>query len=269
MSKRIKNYIKKIIKLVKLDEMEILPGHLAFYLIFILIPIISFIGIIVNNINIPTDNYELISKNIPNSVISLINNSNINYNNFNIIVFTFINLWLASRGTYAIIISSNLIYKVKEKDNLKVNLKSITITAMLFILIAFIIIVPILGDLIVSIITNYFNKYLIINTIYHIIKYPISIILIFLLLKIIYTISPSKKINSKYMNHGAMFTTIMWISLSRIYSFYLNNFNHYNIYYGNLSNILILLIWVYLLSYIFVIGMALNATNYFENNKEK
>ena len=64
------------------------------------------------------------------------------------------------------------------------------------------------------------------------------------------------------MNKGSIFTTIMWLLSSRIYSFYLNNFNHYNLYYGNMSNILILLIWIYLISYIFVIGMSINASNY-------
>ena len=45
-----------------------------------------------------------------------------------------------------------------------------------------------------------------------------------------------------------------------IYSIYIDSFSNYNIFYGNISNILILLMWVYILSYIFVLGMAINAS---------
>ena len=70
------------------------------------------------------------------------------------------------------------------------------------------------------------------------------------------------------MNNGAWFTTISWFVLTRIYSYHLNNYSNYNLYYGSLSNILILLVWVYLLAYLFTIGLSLNADNYFVSFKE-
>ena len=265
---KIKKYFKRIVKLVGLDEMEILPGHLAFYLIFIIIPVIAFILLVTNNLNINLSN-NIIDKNIPKAVVSLINGINLDFSKYNIFLFMFVSLLLARRGIKGIIISSNLLFKIKEKDNLKIQIKSIIITIILFILITFILLVPLFGDLIVNHLELYFKEsgQMVINNIYHFIKYPISIIIMFLFIKIIYTISPSIKIKSKYMNKGAIFTTIMWLIFSRIYSVYLNNFTTYDMYYGSLSNVLILLIWVYLLSYIFVIGLALNADSYLMNNK--
>ena len=52
----------------------------------------------------------------------------------------------------------------------------------------------------------------------------------------------------------------MWIIGTEIYSIYIRNFAHYNLFYGSISNIIILMIWVYFLSYIFVFGLAINAT---------
>ena len=37
------------------------------------------------------------------------------------------------------------------------------------------------------------------------------------------------------------------------------NVAHYDIFYGSISNIIILLIWFYILSYVFVIGLVMNA----------
>ncbi|MBR3660647.1 MAG: YihY family inner membrane protein [Bacilli bacterium] len=266
---KLKKFFIRILKLVQLDEMVFLPAHLAFYLIFLIIPIISFIGIITNKINI-SDNTFLLNNNIPNDISNLILNANkINYNNFNMILFLIISLYIASQGSNAIIVSSNILFKIKENNSIKIRIKSIFLTVVLFILITFMVMVPVLGDLIVNFITNYLreNGEILVLNIYNLLKYPLSIILIFMLIKIIYILAPTIDIPSKYMNNGAIFTTIMWLIISRVYSMYLNNFNNYNLYYGSFSIILILLIWVYLLSYIFVIGMALNADNYLVSTK--
>ena len=267
---KFKKYIKRVVKLIKLDEMEFLPGHLAFYLIFLIVPVISLIGIVATGLGISTSEF-ILNENVPKVVANLVMGStNIDFNNFNIFIFLVVSLWMASGGAKAIIISSNLLFKIKEKDSIKIRMRAIIMVIVLFILIVFIVTVPVLGDMIVKMITSNLHETGIqfVSNIYHLLKYPISIILMFILLKILYTMAPTINISTKYMNHGALFTTIMWFTLSRIYSFYLNNFNNYNLYYGSLSVILILLVWVYLLSYIFVIGMALNADNYLFQEKE-
>ena len=93
-------------------------------------------------------------------------------------------------------------------------------------------------------------------------KWPIAFILIFWLLKIIYTISPDKKISSKYMNNGALFTTIGWIITTAIYSYYVSNLANYTLFYGSISGIIAMMIWIYILSYIFVMGIAINTDDY-------
>ena len=75
--------------------------------------------------------------------------------------------------------------------------------------------------------------------------------------------APNKKI--KNMNKGTMFTTIAWLLLSKIYSYY---YTDDNMQYGEVSKILILLLWIYLLAYIFTIGMVLNADDYFVSKLE-
>ena len=54
----------------------------------------------------------------------------------------------------------------------------------------------------------------------------------------------------------------MNILSTEIFAFYIETFARYNEFYGSISNILVLLLWVYILSYIFVLGMGLNAGEY-------
>lgn len=271
MKRRIKSYLKRILKLISLQEMKILPGHLAFNIVLMIVPIFSILGVVGASFNIK----ELLtglSSNVPDAVLNIIDLAlSNNTSGYNYFLFFIFGLWMVSGGCRAIINSSNILYKIKDKSSLYVYVKSFFMVIILFLLIVFVILVPVLGDLII----NFLNKYItetpmiIISNIYHFLKYPLTIILMFILIKYLYTMAPSLIIKSKYMNNGAFFTTFSWFILTRIYSYHLNNYSNYNLYYGSLSNILILLVWVYLLAYIFTIGLALNADNYFTSLKEE
>ena len=95
-----------------------------------------------------------------------------------------------------------------------------------------------------------------------ILKYPIVITILYLNIKLMYVIAPDKEIPSKSTKKGAMFTTLGWVLATEIFAFYIEKFARYDIFYGSISNILVLLLWVYLLSYIFVLGMVINAGDY-------
>lgn len=251
-----KKNIKKIIKVVELEEMRILPGNLAFSLIFLIIPFASFVGLLLSINSVEIDNYLI--NNVPIAVRNLIDEA-ISPNPYNIILFLLISMWLSSKGCMAIIVSSNVLYKIKDNNIIKLRIKSILMIIILFLLISFMLFIHLFGDKII----DFFN----LDNL-DIIRFPISIILMFLLIKILYFLAPSKKISSKYMNKGSIFTTISWFFLLRVYSYYLNNYNNYSFYYGNLSSILILLLWVYLLSYLFTIGLSINVSDYLVSKLE-
>jgi membrane protein len=107
---------------------------------------------------------------------------------------------------------------------------------------------------------------------YKLLKYPLILIILYFNIKLIYVIAPDKKIKSSTTTKGALFTTVGWLITSEFYSFYTTYFVRYDIFYGSLSSLLVLLIWVYLLSYIFSLGLIINASSYDNNDiieKEK
>ena len=77
-----------------------------------------------------------------------------------------------------------------------------------------------------------------------------------------YVIAPDQEIPSKSVTSGAIFTTVGWVLATEIFAFYIERFSRYDLFYGSISNILVLILWVYLLSYIYVFGMVINASNY-------
>ena len=267
-SKKMKIFLRRVISIIKLPEMRILPGQLAFFLVISIIPLIALVGAIGSEFGLPaTSIKEILESVVPSDVINYLIPANANNGgnllNFNMIIFFFAAFLLASNGTYSIINTSNEIYKVREHSELKRRGKAVLMTLILVVLFLFLILVPAFGDVIIKIITTSIHNdsltSLVENT-YRILEYPISLLLIYYNLKLLYTIAPDTKISSKSTIPGALFTTIMWLISSKIYAFYVDYFANYNVFYGAMSNILVLLIWVYILAYIFTLGMCFNAT---------
>lgn len=260
----LKNFIKAVLDLMRKPVMSVLPGQLSFFLLLSLIPILLIISLIIPLLSVPLKSIiDFVNIGFPadtaSLIIPLIEEKTYSYSTIFLIISAIL---LVSKGTRSIISVASIIYGVESKNTIRTIIKSIFMSILLILLISFIIIIPVYSsEILIQI--NKFNLFYIVSDnlllIYKIIKWPISIFIIYINIKIIYTISPNKKICAKSVNKGAIFTTIMWTILTFCYSFYINNFSSYNIYYGGASKIIVLLLWIYFISYIFVLGMSINA----------
>ena len=271
MINKIKKYISRVIKIIQKPVMSVLPGQLAFSFVTTIIPVIALIAVIAATFSISLKSItEFISESFPQAVsdllLPLINGRGFD---ISILVFLIAALYLASTGAYSVIIAADVVYNVKQEKSIQKRVKSVIMTIFLILLILFMILIPAFGDLIFNVIANlkvFSNISKEILIVYYILKYPLSFVFIYVTLKIIYTIAPSKDIKSKSVTNGSIFTTIMWLLASQIYSYWVTNVAHYDIFYGSISNIIILLMWVYILAYIFVIGLVINAGIDNDNN---
>ena len=271
-----RGFFKKILELIKKPELRILPGQLAFFLVLSLIPLVALIGAIASVLSIPVDTIrDAITGTVPKAVADIIANvMTAKGLSFNILAFFIAAFVLASNGTNSMIITSNEIYKIKTEHFFKRRLKAVLMTLTIVGLFFFLLVVPIWGDTIFDIIKASASKNIPIDFIYRLFKilqYPIIIIVLYVNIKLIYVIAPDEKIESATATKGAIFTTIGWILASEIYSFYIATFSNYSLFYGSISNVVILLLWVYILSYIFIFGMIINASSYKNQveNKDK
>lgn len=262
-----KTFMKRVLEIIKKPEMRILPGQLAFFLLLSIIPLFAIIAVVAAKFSLSIESLiQVINQNLPKEVadfiIQIIGGKSIS---MNIVIFCVSGFILASNGPHSMIISSNILYKVKDKDFLTRRIKAILMTIILVILFLFVLAVPAFGDKIVNIIVSLIASDKIGKAIsigYNILKYPTSILIIFFFIKLLYTMAPDTTIKSKDTTTGAFVTTIGWIISTEVYSFYVSSFAKYNLLYGSVANLIILFLWIYLLSYIFVLGMALNASSH-------
>lgn len=267
MKDRIINILKKLYYIISKPEMLILPANLAFFLVLSVIPIFVLIGLIASTFSLSLDVViQFIGENLPNQVTDIletfIRGKGID---FNVGFFTITAFILASNGPHSIIVTSNTLYNFKQGNYLNRRIKAIILTILLVILFIFIIVVLAFGNIILKAIFEIGILKNISSFAYSLfvyLKWPIAFFIIFFSIKLIYTIAPDKTVPSKYVNKGAIFTTLGWILTTAIYSYYVSHFSKYDIFYGSLSNIIILMMYIYFLSYILVLGIAINSNSY-------
>lgn len=260
--KKLKFYIKKAFDTFNQPEMRILPGNMAFFFVLAIIPIITTVVFIASYFSVSIDTViEFLRHVFPEEAGNLIIDA-ISGKGFDTTIGTFnlIAFFVASNGTYAIIHASNTLYQVSSRDLLKDRIKAFILLFILVFLIIFLIVVPLFGNKILSL----FGDGVVgeeLRLIYNIGRWPLTIFMIYVNLKLIYTIAPSTKVKSASTTYGAMFTTTIWVIATAIFSIYLKQFANYDIIYGNLSSLIILMMWLYIISYVFVMGIAINVTN--------
>ena len=263
MARRKKNYFKRFWDAFWRPEMLILPGQIAFFLFLSMVPTITIIGYASSYLNLSNNLIQTLLNNAlgnkySNMLTPIITATKITPAFFITLAFGY---FIASNGMSSMIIASNTIYGIKDSGFFKRRFKALVMELVIVVLFLFLLIVPLLGNSIINIL-HYFNldattTEVIVN-VFNFLKGPFSWLVIFIFVKLLYTIAPDKRIPSRHVNIGAVFTTIGWVLATMIYSYYINNYANYSIFYGALANIVILMLWVYLLSYIFVLGLAMN-----------
>ena len=271
----LKRFLSRFWELLFRPEMRVLPGQLAFFFVLSIFPMLTLLGYVGSRIDYFAQAFSsIINDLLPGDTASI-------FVNFvgdgkiygNEIFFMIVGFFLVSNGTQSLIVTSNELYGFEHANYFKQKLKSILMAVVLMALFVFVILVLAYGNVIVNFIVNQdifdgFSDKL--HYAFWLLKWPVSLVFVFLTIKYLYSVAPDMKIKSRYTNKGAMFATIGWFIVTAIYSWYVTNFSNYGMFYGSISNIVVMMIWIYLLSMILSMGVALNSNIYklAEENKK-
>lgn len=264
---RIKENIKKLFTIISNPRMAYLPGNLAFFLVLSIFPILTLIGVIASKFSINiTSLVDIINTALPNNVAQVLS-SYVQGKGFdtNIGIFMIIGFYLASNGAKAIIIASNSLYGFPNADYFTRRVKAIILIIIILLLFMFMLGFLAFGNHLLNLIIKQISDRSLANLIKNLfltLKWPFAIFVIFFNVKLIYTIAPDWKVMSKHTTKGAAFTTLAWITVVQFYSYWVTHFSNYDLFYGSLSNIVILMLMTYIISYILIIGIAINVQAY-------
>jgi len=75
---------------------------------------------------------------------------------------------------------------------------------------------------------------------------------------VLYYALPNAKQRITQTIPGSILAVLSWISLEKLFSFYLDNFHQFNLVYGSLAGVIVSLMFFYLISLVFILGAEFN-----------
>ena len=84
--------------------------------------------------------------------------------------------------------------------------------------------------------------------------------LVIVALAVVYRLAPDRDAPQfRWVSVGALVAALLWLAGSAAFSLYVNYFGNYNKTYGALGGVVVLMLWMYLTSYIVLLGAEINA----------
>lgn len=93
-------------------------------------------------------------------------------------------------------------------------------------------------------------------------KWLIVFLLLFTAISLLYYFGPVNSVNYKLISPGALLATVLSITASLLFNYYVNNFGTYNKVYGSIGTIMVIMLWLQFNCLIMLIGFDLNAKIY-------
>ena len=175
-----------------------------------------------------------------------------------ITIYAIVAVWSAAKAMLAMIRGLNAVYDFEERRNYFV-LRFIACIYTVIMLIAMILalFVMVFGNVIVDILLRDIPQlHLIVQFIMHF-RFLFSWAVLTLGFGLIYAYVPNNKLRFKAQLPGAAFSAIIWSGASYAFSIYVDHFSGFGTY-GNLTTVVIMMLWFYLLMYILLIGAHIN-----------
>jgi membrane protein len=247
-----------------LDHVNAYAAQTSFFFIIAMFPLLMLLLTLIRYT--PVSEEMLIESALaimPNTIDPLIEqiiNEMYDQSNFAIISITAVTaLWSASKAILAIIRGLNSVFGIDEKRNY-IHLR---IVASFYTILILVLIVLALGLMVFgnSLLRFFDNN---IPLLYELAAFIVSLrgiyvpIIFTIAFVYLYRIVPNR--NYSFFDHmpGALFTSLGWIIFSYGYSFYIDNFASSTYFYGSLTTVVLLMLWVYICMYILFIGAEIN-----------
>ena len=169
-----------------------------------------------------------------------------------------VSLWSANAGTKSLFMGVDIAYDTKNdrgliKQNALTLLFTLGFIVTLVLSMALIVIFPAIVHLLSLPGT--------LESLVNWLRWPLLAAVVVVVFSLIYRYAPYRKAPEfKWVFVGAGVATLLWLIASWGFSFYVSNFGNYGEMYGSIAAVVILLLWLYLTSFIILLGAELNAS---------
>ncbi len=166
-------------------------------------------------------------------------------------------LWSANSGMKALFDAMNVAYQEAEKRSfVRLNLLSLAFT--FGALLIAIVLIAAIGLVPAALAYFWLDRWQ--ELLARFARWPFILVFVGCGIAVIYRYGPSREqAKVRWLSWGVVFSTILWLAASIMFSFYLENFANYNATYGTLGALIGLMVWLWISVIILIVGAELNA----------
>lgn len=169
-----------------------------------------------------------------------------------------ITLWSAGKGVLALMRGLNAINDVEENRNyIVLRMVACLYTVLMLVAVLLSLLMMVFGNSLIGIIEGFIpqSAYLF-NLLMHFRTLLVWAVLTFVI-ALMYAYVPGTRLGFRMQLPGAVFAAVAWSVMTWAFSIYIDDFNGFNTY-GNLTTIIILMLWMYAAMYIVLAGAYIN-----------
>ena len=169
-------------------------------------------------------------------------------------------VYYASNSVNAILVSFSSSYHLTIRRS---PIRQRLIALMLIVILSFMILI----GLILMIFSDYFFDWLrdnhyaegdFIFIVLYISKWTLIAMLFMFSISLLYNIGNTEKTSWRIVNAGSTLATVLTITVSYLFAYYVTHYGQWNKIYGSLGTLIVLLLWIYFNALILLIGFELN-----------
>lgn len=246
------------------NTLSVHAAHVVFFVMLSFFPFVMFFFTLLRYTPLTEENLiHLLESVVPGSISDILTvwiNEAYHQSSGTILSITVITtLWSGSKGFMGITYGLDKIYRVKNQRNWLFNRLSSLFYTLAFAAILFLsLIILVYGNRILLAIDSFFSietpLFIGIFSLRSILGFTIFFVFFLLL----YMFIPDRKPKAKEEIPGALFTSVLWIIFSYLFSIYIDYFTDFSSIYGSLTYIVLFMLWMYICMNILFFGALIN-----------
>ncbi|WP_136683160.1 YihY/virulence factor BrkB family protein [Falsirhodobacter xinxiangensis] len=172
-------------------------------------------------------------------------------------ISTALALWSARAGVSAMISGINAIYHLPSRSGLLHMIRSLVLTMTLVGVVLSAMVLAVVVPVIIRYVTEGTGQ----GRALELMNFGLGLLLVVFGIALVYRLGPNRPPKAKrfIFTRGLFVAVLLWALISRGFVWYLSNFHSYNEVYGSIGAVVALLMWMYLSSFVILLGAAVDA----------
>ncbi len=265
----LKQILFKLIPRIRYDDMSAYAAQISFYLLMSLFPLLILLVTALTQMQLldVTQLMEVLRRTniFPDAALSVIEEvlGGVTMPSSSIPFYILVVLWSASRGTRAIMNGVHMAFRTREAHNIIVRfLLSLFYTVCFVVVVVLFAALVVFGDALFSWLSSTFHWFFLMSGVVQVIRYLVPLGFLIIIYTLLYKFIPPKDLKFRDVLPGSFFAALGSFLISQGFSLYTGHFGNYSALYGSIAGIIVFCTWMYLFSFIMVLGAEINACIY-------